>query len=66
MALDDNTVITGVDLVEAAYNKGTWTLRKVATINDNLTDHPVIAPVTASFLGCTHTGKRKFRTMGTI
>jgi hypothetical protein len=49
MALDDNTVITGVDLVEAAYNKGTWTLRKVATINDNLTDHPVIAPVTASF-----------------
>ncbi len=49
MALDDNTVITSVDLVEAAYNKGTWTLRKVATINDNLTDHPVIAPVTASF-----------------
>jgi len=49
MALDDNTVITSIDLVEASFNKGTWTLRKVATINDNLTDHPIVAPQVAAY-----------------
>ncbi len=48
MAIDDGTVISAFDLVEANYNNGDWTLRKVATINDNLTEHPVFAPLTAN------------------
>lgn len=49
MAIDDGQVISTFDLVEANYNNGDWTLRKVATINDNLTEHPVFAPLTANY-----------------
>lgn len=49
LAVDDGQVYVTYDLVEAFYDKGNWSIRKVTTLNGNLTEHPFYAPATANY-----------------
>lgn len=40
----NNAVINSIDLAEVSYSGSTWAMKKVTTLNNNLTDQPAIIP----------------------